>query len=160
MDIRFVTINDLDYITIIEKKCFPEAEAATKKSFKERILRYPEHFRLLENAGGIIGFINGMVTNKKTISDEMFENAKLHDENGKWQAIFGLAVLQEYRKNGYGAMLMEKLVSDAKEQKRMGCILTCKDKLIHYYAEFGFKYCGLSESVHGGAAWYDMRLEF
>jgi hypothetical protein len=56
-------------------------------------------------------------------------------------------------------MLMEKLVSDAKEQKRKGYILTCKNTLIPYYAKFGFKDCGLSESVHGGAVWYDIQRE-
>ena len=39
-------------------------------------------------------------------------------------------------------------------------ILTCKEALIHYYARFGFKNCGLSASVHGGAVWYDMRITF
>ena len=34
---------------------------------------------------------------------------------------------------------------------RKGLILTCKDRLIHYYAKFGYKNMGVSESVHGGA---------
>ena len=36
----------------------------------------------------------------------------------------------------------------------------CKDRLIHYYAKFGYKNMGISKSVHGGAVWYDMILEF
>ncbi|MBF1734277.1 MAG: GNAT family N-acetyltransferase, partial [Veillonella dispar] len=31
---------------------------------------------------------------------------------------------------------------------------------IHYYAKFGFVNEGKSESDHGGAKWYQMRVEF
>ena len=52
------------------------------------------------------------------------------------------------------------MIEDAKNKGRKGLILTCKDRLIHYYAKFGYKNLGISESVHGGAVWYDMILEF
>ena len=39
-------------------------------------------------------------------------------------------------------------------------ILTCKDRLIPYYEKFGYRNLGVSASVHGGAVWYDMILEF
>ena len=41
----------------------------------------------------------------------------------------------------------------------MGVVLTCKDRLIHYYEKFGFVNEGLTaKSTHGGAEWYQMRL--
>ena len=43
---------------------------------------------------------------------------------------------------------------------RRGLILTCKDRLIGFYEGFGYKSLGVSQSVHGGAVWYDMILEF
>lgn len=49
---------------------------------------------------------------------------------------------------------------DAKAQHRKGLVLTCKDKLIHYYASFGFVDEGISESVHGNVVWHQMRLTF
>ena len=55
---------------------------------------------------------------------------------------------------------MDHMIEDAKNKGRKGLILTCKDRLIHYYAKFGYKNMGVSESVHGGAVWYDMILEF
>ena len=56
---------------------------------------------------------------------------------------------------------MEWTGKDIKKHKgRRGCILTCKDTLIHYYEKFGYVNKGISESVHGGAIWYDMILEF
>ena len=44
MKIRKATINDLEEITRIEAICFPESEAASKESLKNRLLIYSEHF--------------------------------------------------------------------------------------------------------------------
>ena len=56
--------------------------------------------------------------------------------------------------------LLERAISDARTQGRKGLVLTCKDKLVHYYAKFGFVSEGVSGSTHGGAVWYQMRLTF
>ena len=58
------------------------------------------------------------------------------------------------------SLLMEHMIGDARAKGRKGLILTCKDRLIHYYEKFGYKNMGVSASVHGGAVWYDMLLEF
>lgn len=160
MNIRTANITDLSAITAVEAKCFPASEAATEKDFEDRLRVYSSHFWILEDDGRLIGFINGMVTDKPTINDEMYKNAKLHNENGDWQAIFGVNTIPEYRRQGYAAKLMKQVIFDAKAQGRKGCILTCKDELIHYYEKFGYKSLGISKSVHGGVVWYDMRLTF
>lgn len=160
MKIRKAVLDDLAAITEVEARCFPAEEAATEKEFKDRLSVYADYFWVLEDENGLIGFINGMVTDERTIRDEMFENAFLHNENGDWQAIFGVNTLPEYRRHGYAAKIMQQVIADAKSQGRKGCILTCKEELIHYYEKFGYKNEGISESVHGGAVWYDMRLEF
>lgn len=38
--------------------------------------------------------------------------------------------------------------------------MTCKEKLIPFYEQFGFINEGISESVHGNVVWYQMRLLF
>ena len=90
----------------------------------------------------------------------MFEDSSLHNPNGCYQSIFGLDVIPEYQRQGIAAELMNHLIEDARIKGRKGLILTCKDRLIHYYAKFGYKNLGVSASVHGGAVWYDMLLEF
>ena len=90
----------------------------------------------------------------------MFEDSSLHNPNGAYQSIFGLDVIPEKRKNGIAAELMNHIIEDARKKGRKGLILTCKDRLIHYYEKFGYKNLGVSKSVHGGAVWYDMLLEF
>lgn len=160
MKIRKATIEDLDEITKIEEICFPKTEAASRECIRSRLLVYPDYFWLIEQDGLIVTFINGMVTDEKTITDEMFENSELHNSNGDWQAIFGVNTLPEYRNRGLAGILMKRVIEDAQKQGRRGCILTCKDTLIHYYEKFGYVNKGISESVHGGAIWYDMILEF
>ena len=160
MNIRLATIKDLDAITDVETKCFPKAEAASRESFEKRLSVYPNHFWLLEDEGKLVGFVNGMVTGSDTLTDEMYEDANLHEENGQWQMIFGVNTIPEYRRQGCAEKILNKVIEDAKKQGRKGLVLTCKDKLVHYYAKFGFKNEGISESTHGGAVWYDMRIVF
>ncbi len=159
--IRQARPEDLDQVAEVERICFPEAEAAGRESLRLRIQAFPESFLVAEEQGGaIIGFINGAVTDKKTISDDMFEDAGLHKEDGAYQSIFGLDVLPQYRRQGIAAALMEGLIRFAEEKGRKGLILTCKERLIPYYGKFGYRNMGVSESVHGGAVWYDMIMEF
>ena len=158
--IRQARPEDLDQVAEVERICFPEAEAAGRESLRLRIQAFPESFLVAEEQGGaIIGFINGAVTDKKTISDDMFEDAGLHKEDGAYQSIFGLDVLPQYRRQGIAAALMEGLIRSAEEKGRKGLILTCKERLIPYYGKFGYRNMGVSESVHGGAVWYDMIME-
>lgn len=160
MKIRYANIADLDAIAQIEKECFPPLEAATKDEFKERLIHYANHFWVLEDEGKMLAFVNGFVTNQKDLTDEMYEKADMHDESGCWQMIFGVNTLPDYRNKGYAGYLLERAIADAKAQHRKGLVLTCKDRLIHYYAKFGFVDEGISESVHGNVVWHQMRLTF
>lgn len=163
MRIRKATMDDLKNITAVEEECFPVAEAAKEKDFIERLTYYPDHFWLLfddDRENKLIGFINGMVTDEKDLADEMYEKANMHDENGQWQMIFGVNTIPEYRNQGCAARIMEQVIADAREQKRKGLVLTCKEKLLHYYVKFGFENEGISQSVHGNVVWYQMRLVF
>ena len=158
--IRTAVPDDLDQVAQVELNCFPAAEAADRASLKARLEAFGESFLVAEADGRIIGFINGAVTDERTIADEMFEDISLHDPKGAYQSIFGLDVVEEFRRQGIAAQLMEAMIRRAMEQGRRGLILTCKDRLIGYYQKFGYVNQGVSASVHGGAVWYDMILEF
>ena len=160
MEIRTATLKDLDAVSAVEAACFPAAEAATPAEFAERLRHYGGHFWLMFDSEKLIGFVDGMVTDKADLSDDLYAQARLHNENGAWQMIFGVNTLPEYRRQGVAAALLERAIADAKAQGRKGLVLTCKDKLVHYYAKFGFVSEGVSESTHGGVVWYQMRLTF
>ena len=160
MLIRTATIEDLDAVTTVEAECFPPSEAATRADFEHRLSHYGDHFWLMFDESKLIAFVDGMVTDAADLTDEMYERAELHKESGAWQMIFGVNTIPEYRKHGYAGDLIKRAISDAKAQGRKGLVLTCKDKLIHFYAKFGFVNEGVSASVHGNVTWYQMRLTF
>lgn len=160
MKIRTATMDDLDRITEVEHICFPEAEAATRESFERRLTCYPDHFWLLEDQGTLVGFINGMVTDLPHLTDEMYEDASMHDENGGWQMIFGVDTIPSYRGRECAGRLIRRLIEESEKQGRKGVVLTCKEALVRYYAKFGFVDEGISDSEHGGAMWHEMRLTF
>ena len=108
----------------------------------------------------LIAFVDSMVTDEADLTDEMYEKGEMHNENGAWQMIFGVNTIPSCRKKGYAGELIKAAIEDARKQGRKGLVLTCKDKLIHYYAKFGFVNEGVSQSVHGNVVWYQMRLTF
>lgn len=160
MHIRTATMEDLEAVTAVEAACFPAAEAATRDEFAARLAVYPNHFWLLEEDGRLVSFINGLVSDEPTIRDEMFADVAFHNEQGAWQMVFGVNTLPEYRRRGLAGEVMRRVIADARAQGRKGCVLTCKDRLVHYYETFGYRSEGVSASTHGGAVWYDMRLTF
>ena len=113
------------------------------------------------DGGTLIAFVDGFVTDEPDLTDDMYENAALHNENGAWQMIFGVNTLPEYRKRGHACELIRRAIADARQQGRKGLVLTCKERLIAYYAKFGFVDEGVSEkSTHGNVRWHQMRLTF
>ena len=160
MLIRTAAIDDLDAIADVEKACFPPAEAASREEFAERLKFYGGHFLLMFDGDRLVSFVDGFVTDERDLTDAMYADAAMHNENGAWQMIFGVNTLPEYRRRGYAGQLIRRMIDDAKTEGRRGLVLTCKDALVHYYASFGFVNEGLSESVHGGVRWNQMRLTF
>lgn len=160
MTIRTAQMENIDAITAVETECFPPAEAATKEEFAERLKYYKDHFWLMFDEERLVAFVDGMVSNQKDLTDEMYEKADLHEEQGDWQMIFGVNTIPAYRRRGLAEQLLKRAIADAKAQGRKGLVLTCKDKLIHYYAKFGFENEGVSESAHGDVVWNQMRLTF
>ena len=56
--------------------------------------------------------------------------------------------------------LLRRVISDCRERGVKGIVLTCHERLLPFYARFGFKDEGMSTSEHGGSSWHQMRLLF
>lgn len=155
--IRRAVADDADKIAELERLCFPEEEAASKADFADRLNVYAGHFLLLESDGVLVAMINGMVTDEPDLTDEMYHSAGMHNEDGKWQMIFGLESHPDFRGRGYAGLLIKKFIEESMNQNRSGLVLTCKESLISYYEKFGFVNEGISDSTHGNVVWYQMR---
>lgn len=158
--IRKASMADLDRVAELEALCFPAAEAASRESFEARLQVYPECFWLLMEGDRLLSFVNGMATDEADLRDEMYEDAGLHKPNGRWQMIFGVNTHPDYRRQGLAETVLREVIADAGSRGREGLVLTCKDRLVHYYAKLGFVDEGMSRSMHGGVPWHQMRIRF
>lgn len=188
MLIRHATMDDLPAISAVEAACFPAAEAANADALRNRLAVYPECFWLMVDDGSdgtavsvsddagttdaaddaspatadgrLTAFINGFVTDSPDLTDDMYDDASLHDPQGAWQMVFGVDTAPEYRHHGYASALMRRVIADARQAERAGLVLTCKDRLVGFYERFGYVDEGMSSSTHGNVAWHQMRLRF
>lgn len=157
--IRQAEMEEAEQLAAIEAACFPAAEAASVQEIRERMHSFLENFLVAELNGKIVGFIDGGTTDRPYLPDELYHDVSLHDPRGAYQTVFGLNVLPEYRRRGIAGQLLDGLVQLSRERGKKGVILTCKEHLIRYYEMHGFVRYGVADSCHGGAVWYDMRLQ-
>ena len=112
MEIRNSTMDDLPAIAAVEAACFPAAEAATAEEFAGRLAHYANHFWLLFEDGQLAAFVDGFCTDTPDLTDAMYADAALHDENGAWQMIFGVNTIPDYRKHGYASELIKSCIAE------------------------------------------------
>lgn len=139
MIIRHATLDDLEEITKLEAKCFPAAEAAGRAAFCDRLASFPDHFWLLYEDEKLVSMINGMATDEEHLTDAMYEHADMHSKDGAWQMIFGVATDPAEQGKGYAAALMRRVIADTKSQGKKGLVLTCKERLLSFYRQFGYR---------------------
>ena len=139
MTIRHAAMEDLKAVTELEAKCFPAAEAAGRAAFCDRLASFPDHFWLLYEDEKLVSMINGMATDEEHLTDAMYEHADMHSKDGAWQMIFGVATDPAEQGKGYAAALMRRVIADTKSQGKKGLVLTCKERLLSFYRQFGFR---------------------
>ena len=150
--------DDLNKIYEIESSSFPPSEAAKKEEIEQRLKLNSDYFWIAEENGKYTSFIHGYPTNEENLCDDMFHNQKYYDESGDRLMLLSVATHPDYRGRGCASLVMESVINDWRRNGRKEMVLTCKDKLIPFYSRFGFINEGKSQSCHGGAVWYQMRL--
>lgn len=77
ISITTATADDLITLADIEQICFSSQESASLNTLKSRFDVFPNHFLVAKihkhDDNEIIGFVNGMVTDEETITDEMYK---------------------------------------------------------------------------------------
>ena len=158
LTVRPAKLEDLDRCAEVEAACFPPEQAASRASIRDRIAAYPKSFLVGELDGVIVGYAMGPAIDAPTIADEMFADVSCHDPGNPYQSVFSLAVHPDFQRRGYGRVLLDALIWQARQNGRKAVVLTCRDAKLAYYQSFGFENQGVSASVHGGVVWYDMTL--
>ena len=138
MSIRHALPADVDTLADIEAASYPPAEGASRQSIAGRVAVYPDCFWLLDEGGEVKAFVNGFVTDMPDLTDEMYDDPHLHTSKGGWQMIFSVVTAPAHRHEGCASRVLRQVCADAKAAGRKGVVLTCKERLIGFYAQFGF----------------------
>lgn len=151
-------MQDAEELNRIEQIVFPSAEAASLASYKYRIEHISDWFLKAEENGRIVGLICCRPVEGEGVTDDMYEPEPIKE--GKVICILSVATEPELQRRGIAAQLIKALIEKARERGMAAVSLACKDRLVHYYAKFGFELNGISASEHGGVRWNDMILRF
>lgn len=159
-EFRTIRTEEADQAADIEAVCFPPNEACTREMMKERIMTAPELFLVAidRRSGKIAGFLNGLATDEMEFRDAFFQDASLHNPDGRMVMLLGLDVLPEYRKQGLGRELVYNYCRREGEKGRRRLVLTCLANKVKMYKKFGFRDLGESASSWGGEKWHEMDI--
>ena len=133
MEIRQAVVAELEQIIDIEQICFPPLEAAKEDDIRKRFEVFQECFVVAVEGNQVLGFINGCMTDKPELPDELYHGAALQKPEGVYQTVFGLDVLPEYQRKGIATKLMNAFTELARKRRKKVMVLTCKDHLIPFY---------------------------
>lgn len=144
----------------LEEICFPPGERISRDVIVKRAADFPDQFLVAYDPKGrmIAGCIAGVATDRNAFSDEFFTDPAIHDPTGRTIMITGLEVRSEYRHIGLATELMNRFIEREREGGRRRIVLTCLERLVPFYENMGYRKIGLSESVLGGEAWYEMDM--
>ena len=138
MEIRTAAPQDLPAVTRLEALCFPRRRPPLKAAFRDRLAACPQTCWLLWEGDTLLAMVNGMTVQTPDLTDAMYETTALHDPAGPWLMIFGVDTHPDHRRRGYAGRLLRHAIQAARDQGRAGVVLTCKERLLPYYAKFGF----------------------
>ncbi|QDU83699.1 Acetyltransferase (GNAT) family protein [Planctomycetes bacterium Pla163] len=156
--VRTVAPADVERCAAIEAACFPPEEAASPERVAQRATAFARGFLVAELDGVLFGMANGAASHRPDLADEEFKALVGHEPDGANLVIFSLAVHPDFQGRSLSTPLVNAYLERAREDGRRAVLLLCKERLVPYYARFGFIDRGLSASTHGGARWHEMAV--
>ncbi|RMG18573.1 MAG: GNAT family N-acetyltransferase [Planctomycetota bacterium] len=148
---------DLEALAALEARSYPPDEAAPREVLADRIARAPACFLLAEGEdGALLGFVCGTRSAAPTLTHASMRE---HDPAGASLCIHSVVVDPAHRRRGLGRRLvaayLERVGRDLSGVERV--LLICKQHLVGFYEQNGFRLVGPSSVVHGRDPWFEMR---
>ena len=113
----------------LEAICFPPEQAASPTTIAERMATYADHFWLIEDEGGmLLALVNGLCTHERDLTDEMYESPIMHDPDGPWQMIFGVATAPAAQGQGLATRLLRTVIETTRAASSSTCRSGCVSK--------------------------------
>ncbi|WP_298835954.1 GNAT family N-acetyltransferase [uncultured Roseobacter sp.] len=143
----------------IETAAYEGDEAATLGKISKRINVYPDGFLILEEQGGIVGFINCGCAHEVQMSDEEFKELVGHDPDAPNVVIMSVVVDPAHQGTGLSRALMTEFVDRMRKLGKSAIYLMCKEHHVPLYQRLGYSYLHPSTSDHGGMTWHEMSMQ-
>ena len=159
-EFRNIKQDEIPQAAEIEKRCFPPNEACSYEHMEQRVKKAPELFLVAvdKKTGLLAGFLNGLATEKKHLTDDFFTDAEVAIIRQEKMLCF--LVLMSFR-NVEEEGLQEhwwKNIFEEKRKDRKKLILTYVEEKVEMYKKFGFMDHGIGISQWGGEAWHEMSI--
>ena len=140
MRVRNATGDEIEQIAALEKRIEGEY-AADISTLGSRLLMFPEGFLVGETEGSIVGYLESCRWNKTMV--ETFESIREfpihHNPMGAFLYIIFLGVDENFRKRGYGTVMLFEAVEAAKSFGCQAVQLVSRSGLEQFYEMRGFK---------------------
>lgn len=158
MNIRPARLKDMEAIYGIERQTFPPQEMARPDTYPYRLQHYPDYFFVYEQDNKVVAFLVGRPVKGEGIQDEMYCNEPYPE--GQTFALLSVATDPAYQGRGFASQLVEFTIGYVQSLGASNIILACKEEKMSFYEKFGFYKMAVSQSAHGNAVWYDMKINF
>jgi GNAT superfamily N-acetyltransferase len=155
IELRLIAVEELEDAISLEQSCYTPEAAATLAGFQYRYEHYRPYFWSAWHGDNLVGITNGIRTVQNACGDEM-KGVQADSLAGSNFCVLTVAVDNDYRRQGIGALLLRRLVKQCEESGIDTIILMCEQHLIPFYEAEQFALRGVSSSTHGGIVWYEM----
>jgi ribosomal protein S18 acetylase RimI-like enzyme len=141
--------SDIEALAALEAESFPEDEAASEATIRNRQTVANRYFYTVKDAcDRIVGFVNGTCAHGLTIHHESMSE---HVPDGKTLVIHSVTVAPSHRRKGLGSSMLqayvETMINDRPEIELI--LLLSKGYLLKFYASCGFSLVEMSSVQHG-----------
>ena len=115
-EFRNIKQDEIPQAAEIEKRCFPPNEACSYEHMEQRVKKAPELFLVAvdKKTGLLAGFLNGLATEKKHLTDDFFTDAEVHNPSEKILCFLALMSFRNIEEEG----LQEHWWKNIFEEKR------------------------------------------
>lgn len=150
-----VKSSELNRVFELESAGFPSDEAASLETINYRHKVASDLFiGAYDPSSQLIGYINATRSNTSSLEHQSMTT---HQPEGPYILIHSVCIDTTQRRKGLATSLLKHYIELVKDSCSE-LILVCHQELKPLYLAVGFLDQGKSELVHGGMAWWEMRL--
>ena len=156
MEIKRLSLTELDSIHALEQESYPADEAASYESLKYRLEYAPEYFLGGFNADQeLVGFVCGTCTDQNELSHDTMST---HVQGGRYLCIHSVVIAPTQRRRKLATVLLRHYIKETLPHVDK-LFLISKAHLISLYESVGFRVVRKSPVVHGVDDWFEMEYD-